>query len=439
MASERTYAVALVFALTQGPVYSGWYASGKSTEFVPNPGMPLVHYATFMAVQIPALMLLGRRIDILHLKSWGPRLFVAFLVWMNASTLWSVLSRQTVIESVALTVTAMCGLYLMVSFDIANRLQIIFLAMQVGVVASVFAVVRNWNLSTSDSGGYWIGIYLNRNSLAPVAAIGILAGVFLLPKWRCADPSLLSIGRLAIVALVLLDAFVLWRSESTTSPAALALAAVGVAYWQVMRLIAVRFSDTNPLVRFAHIVYIAGITVGMWLIFIVQGRLLSLIGETTTFNGRLVHWRFSWNGFREQPWFGYGWQAAWRDPEFLKGPGWWVLPNIQRIVADSGSVSLVVDPNKSWSHSGYFDILLGGGVIGAAILVALLVVVIMYQRDAIVRRTTTVWNMAIVWFVVAAASQESFIIGNHFLWLLLASVLWAPVSADEQHARAHTG
>ena len=105
----------------------------------------------------------------------------------------------------------------------------------------------------------------------------------------------------------------------------------------------------------------------------------------------------------------------------------------------SGSVSLVVDPNKSWSHSGYFDVLLGGGVIGAAILVALLVVVIMYQRDAIVRRTTTVWNMAIVWFVVAAASQESFIIGNHFLWLLLASVLWAPVSADEQHARAHTG
>ena len=437
--AERLYAVVLLLALTQGPVYRAWYASGISTASVPNPAMPLVHYATFLGVQIPALMLLSRRLEKRHLSSWGARLLVAFLGWMTLSTLWSVLSRQSAIEVISLTVTALCGLYLVVSFNIAARLQVIFIAMQIGVLASLFAIARDWNLSVAEGGDHWIGIYLNRNSLAPVAAIGVLAGVVLVPKWRSNDPALRSIGRAVIAAFVLLDVFVLWRSESTTSPAALALAALGVAYWQVMRLLATRFNDTNPLVRFAHIVYIAGITVGMWLIFIVQGRLLSLVGETTTFNGRLVHWRFSWNGFLEQPWFGYGWQAAWRDPEFLKGPGWWVLPNIQRIVADTGSVSFVVDPNKSWSHSGYFDILLGGGVIGAAILLALLVVVIMYQRDAIVRRTTTVWNMAIVWFVVAAASQESFIIGNHFLWLLLASVLWAPYSADEQHARAHTG
>jgi len=438
MASERTYAVALVFALTQGPVYSGWYASGKSTEFVPNPGMPLVHYATFMAVQIPALMLLGRRIDMLHFKSRGPRLFVAFLVWMNASTLWSVLSRQTVIESIALTVTAMCGLYLMVSFDIANRLQIIFLAMQVGVVASVFAVLRNWDLSTSDSGGYWIGIYLNRNSLAPVAAIGILAGVFLLPKWRCADPSLLSVGRLAIVAFVLLDAFVLWRSESTTSPVALGLATAGVVYWQVIRLMARRTDPGNFLVRASHLVYIAGITFGMWILFRVQGRLLAAVGETVDFNGRLAHWRFSWNGFVQQPWFGYGWQAAWRDPEFLKGTGWWELPNILQLVAPSGSLSYVVDPNRSWSHSGYFDVILGGGIVAGIVLVALVVVAVVSQQRRIIRGDATVWEMAVLWFVVAAASQESFIIGNHFMWLLLSAVLWSTTSAEHQYRGLQT-
>jgi hypothetical protein len=46
--------------------------------------------------------------------------------------------------------------------------------------------------------------------------------------------------------------------------------------------------------------------------------------------------------------------------------------------------------------------------------------------------------MAIVWFVVAAASQESFIIGNHFLWVLLASVLWAPLSAEQQDSGSRT-
>lgn len=435
---ERLYLVVLLFALTQGPVYRAWYASGISTASVPNPAMPLVHYATFLGVQVPALMLLGRRLERRHFSSWGARLLGAFLGWMTLSTLWSVLSRQSVIEVISLTVTALCGFYLVVSFDIAARLQAIFFAMQLGVLSSLFAVARDWNLSVSDGDDHWIGIYLNRNSLAPVAAIGVLAGVVLVPKWRPRDTTLKAIGRTVIIAFVVLDVFVLWRSESTTSPAALALAAAGVAYWQAMRLIAGRAGDTNPLVRFSHVVYIVGITLGMWIVFAVQGRLLSLVGETTTFNGRLVHWRFSWNGFLEQPWFGYGWQAAWRDPEFLKGPGWWVLPNIQRIVADTGSVSFVVDPNKSWSHSGYFDVLLGGGVVGAAILVALLVVVVVYQRDAIVQRTNTVWNMAIVWFVVAAASQESFIIGNHFLWLLLASVLWAPLSAEQQDSGSRT-
>jgi O-antigen ligase len=314
----------------------------------------------------------------------------------------------------------------------------IFAAMQLGILASLFAVARGWSLSTSQSDGYWIGIYLNRNSLAPVAAIGILSGVFLLPKWKTRDPSIRAIGRAIIAALVVLNAFVLWRSESTTSPAALALAVIGVLYWQVIRLVATRTEAKSRIVRYSHLVYVAAIGLGMWMLFAVQGRLLALVGETTNFNGRLVHWRFSWNGFLENPLIGYGWQAAWRDPQFLKGEGWWVLPNIMRVVADSGSVSFVVDPNKSWSHSGYFDVLLGGGAIAGAMMVALLVAVIVSQREAIISRESTVWNMAVVWFVVAAASQESFIIGNHFLWLLLSSVLWTAGSTQQQHGRTGT-
>lgn len=340
------------------------------------------------------------------------------------------------IEAVSLTVTSLCGWYLVISFDAAARLRAIFLAMQVGVFASLFAIARGWSLSTSQSDGYWIGIYLNRNSLAPVAAIGVLSGVFLLPKWKSRDPSIQTIGRVVIAILVLVGAFVLWRTESTTSPAALALATIGVLFWQVMRLLYTRSGGGSRIVSYSHLIYVTAISLGMWILLMLQGRLLAILGETTDFNGRLVHWRFSWTGFLENPIIGYGWQAAWRDPQFLKGPGWWVLPNIMRVVSDTGSVSFLVDPNKSWSHSGYFDVLLGGGVIAGAIMIALLVTVIVSQRDAIVNRESTVWNMAVVWFVIAAASQESFVIGNHFLWLLLSSVLWSAGSTQQQHGRA---
>jgi len=439
MASERTYAVALVFALTQGPVYSGWYASGKSTEFVPNPGMPLVHYATFMAVQIPALMLLGRRIDVFHLKSWGPRLFVAFLVWMNASTLWSVLSRQTVIESVALTVTALCGLYLMVSFDIANRLQIIFLAMQLGVVTSLLAILRDWSVSVSEEEGYWIGIYLNRNSLAPVAAVGLIAGLFLIfslariggrGMWK-------KIAIVACAAFVVVDCWTIWRSQSTTSPVAIGVVSAGAIYWCLVRVVS-RSRVDNPFARYSVAAFFVCISVCLGLLFVFQRRFLSMIGESSDFNGRVAHWKFSWNGVLEHPVLGYGWQAAWRDPNFLRGQGWWTLPNLTRIVDSSGSESVVVDPSKSWSHSAYFDLLLGGGAVAFAMFLLLIGWAVSVQRGKILYHKESLFGLSILLFVLAASSQESFLTGNHFLWMLLASVLWQSDSVCENQCRLNS-
>ncbi|MGA1240914.1 MAG: hypothetical protein ACO3XZ_09310, partial [Ilumatobacteraceae bacterium] len=48
--AERAYVIVLILALTQGPVYRIWYASGAATALVPNPPVALAHYATFLAV-----------------------------------------------------------------------------------------------------------------------------------------------------------------------------------------------------------------------------------------------------------------------------------------------------------------------------------------------------------------------------------------------------
>ena len=436
--AERAYVIVLILALTQGPVYRIWYASGASTALVPNPPIVLAHYATFLAVQVPGLILLGRYLRREHVQSVNAWLMLVFLAWMSFSVLWSTLSRQSIIEALSLVTTACCALYLVVRFSIEQRLWMTYLAMQGGVTLSIFAVARNWTVSVSESEGYWIGIYLNRNSLAPVTAIGMLAGAMLLPKIRGRTLQRRRIGQFVVAGTAILDAYVLWRSESTTSVAALALATCGAAFWLVVRVVSQRSAGGHPFVRYSHFIYIISVSLGIWFLLSIQGRVLTALGQTTDFSGRLAHWRFSWNGFLANPFVGYGWQAAWRDPEFLKGPGWWALPNVKRIVADSGSVSLAVDPDRSWSHSGYFDVLLGGGVVAGIVMIALLVSVVVEQRHAVVQSHQSVWNMAVVWFVVAAASQESFIVGNHFLWLCLATALWTATSPEQQDMRATT-
>ena len=79
---EYVYAIALVFALTQGPVYKIW----RTAEFyTPIPIAP-TWQATFFAVQIPALMLIARR-GLNRDFRLGPFLpLVGFLLWMMMST-----------------------------------------------------------------------------------------------------------------------------------------------------------------------------------------------------------------------------------------------------------------------------------------------------------------------------------------------------------------
>lgn len=429
---EYCYAVVLLFTLTQGPVYRAWYASGRSTALVPFPSISLAHYATFLAMQIPALMILGRRLNPRTLENRQGISFLLLLAWVLLSTLWSVLSRQTLVEAVAFTVTALCGLYLAVSFSSLMRLVVTFVAMQIGVVVSLVSILDNWELSTSGDEGYWIGIYLNRNSLAPVAAIGLLAGWFLF--FSLSDTSCRAtwrkIAAVICAAFVVVDVLAIWQSQSTTSPVALAVVFAGATYWYLLRFIS-RSRVGSPLVRYSTAIFFICVSIGLGLIFAFQKRLLSIIGESSDFNGRVAHWKFSWNGVLDHPVLGYGWQAAWRDPSFLSGSEWWTLPNLIRTVDSSGSESVFVDPSKSWSHSAYFDLLLGGGTVAFVLFLLLIGSAISIQRGKILYQKESLFGLSILLFVTVASSQESFLIGNHFLWMLLASVLWQSNSVSE--------
>lgn len=177
----------------------------------------------------------------------GPAgVLLAFCGWMLLSTMWATLSSYTLIESVSLFVTCLAGLYIARSFTLFQQLSLFLVGMQPGLVVSWFAVRNNWSLSVLSENGAWIGIYFNRNSLAPPAALGLLAAVALLrivvrrrTNWLFA---------LLLLAVSVLDATLLFRSESSTSLGAIVVFGIVWIFWSMVHLLERQKTHARPKV-----------------------------------------------------------------------------------------------------------------------------------------------------------------------------------------------
>jgi O-antigen ligase len=399
---EYGYVVVLLFALTQGPVLSMWFASSLVTP----EGTASAQMLTFIAVQIPALILLGYR-RILRSALFGPvGLLGLFCGWMWLSTLWATFGQHTVVEATTLCVTFLTGVYLARSFSLFEQLILVVVAMQPGLVWSRYAIANGWSNSV-DLNGNWVGIYFNRNSLAPVAMVSCLAASALLWIVVMRRGKNWPIPLIAVlVDIVLFGAVMLFHSRSNTSVGGAVVFAAVWAFWTVVRSLVRRKRITSQsLHRFIYPLFIVSATALAWATVKLQSVLLGVFGETVNFNGRSAIWQYSWTGFLERPLIGWGWMSAWRTPPFLRRDLWWSFVN------------------TGWSHSGYMDILLGGGIVAAVVFI---IAVLWGVYRHLVQTETEIasqWTPAIMFFVLATATQESFFIGNHFLWLLFVAAV----------------
>ncbi|NBS00003.1 MAG: hypothetical protein EBT42_06495, partial [Actinobacteria bacterium] len=173
---EYAYAVTLLGTLTQGPVNKIWEGSSQ----VDPRAIEITKFATYILVQAPAIFLLVRRGISKNLFKGPIGLLLLFVSWMLLSTIWATSSSNTVFESVTLVLTCAVGLYVARSFRLIEQLTLFCIAMQPGLIFSWIAVRQNWSGSVQPEDGNWVGIYFNRNSLAPPAALGLLAASALL-------------------------------------------------------------------------------------------------------------------------------------------------------------------------------------------------------------------------------------------------------------------
>ena len=417
--TEFAYAVAALFALTQGPVYQIWKHSAQREGTLPNPSMPFVYFTTFLALQAPAVALFMRRVGVAWLAERRNIALVVLLAWIGMSVLWSTFARQSLPEFVALVATALFGTYLATSFTVRQFWWIVAASMSLGVGLSWVAVMRLWDGAYNFREGYWIGIYLNRNSLAPVATIAIVAVVGVLVSESRSFPknplrSLLFVA-VPVLTLAVVAGIEVWRSESQTSPAALAAASMTVVVWLVLRWILSRVKLFVRLAPFAAPATLVLLGAALFTVIMALPSATTVSADVATLNSRRVFWSQSWLGILEKPWLGWGWMAAWRNPEFFRlgfPPPDWV---------------------NTWSHNGYHDMVLGGGIVAGLIFCAYLILGWSATSHSAIRVSSL--DMLLAAFVVVAATQESFFVGSHFLWALLVAALTRPSLVDEQNSR----
>ena len=409
--TEYAYAATLLFFLTQGPVLSIWLASEQVN------GRPALasQLATYFVVQIPALVLVSRQKFTLRDVRGPLGLLAIFCIWLTATTLWATNGQHSAVESVSLLTTFICGVYFAKRFTLTEKLTIVVVAMQPGLMLSRYAIANDWNMSQSGE-GFWVGIYFNRNSLAPVAMVSVVSALALLYVVYINKNDKLRIYKLCLLAdMVIFGLVVAIRTHSNTPFGGLVTFIAVFVFWEAVRKSSLkRYLSEARQVRKVYSGFIALAITCSWLAVQFQSKVLQAFGETVTFNGRSEIWKYSWNGFLERPLLGWGWLSAWRSWAFMKMDLWWTVEGV------------------SWSHNAYLDLLLGGGVLAvllfaAAVLWGVHRLVPSYKGDV-----TQSWSIAFIFFYLAMCTQESFIIGNHFLWMLFVAILTSGTTIAKQ-------
>lgn len=420
--AEYLYAILALFLLTQGPVYRMWSQSSGLAGFLSEPSVSHAHFATFLCIQAPGVLLWFRRCNGEWLNRQSNTALVAFLVWLVLTVCWSTFARQSLPEVLAIVTTTGFGLYLADRFTSIHFWLVITGAMAIGVGITWVSVMRVWDGAVNFQEGYWIGIYFNRNSLAPVAGLAIVSclGVLLSIQRRRErmDQRLAVLLSLLTVTVAVYSAIELWKSKSQTSPLALAIAVSTSGLWLFIQATCRRVRAFRRFSPFSAPLALVVVSIAVFSILRIVGGFGSLSSETTSLNMRRALWSLSWSGFLEKPWQGWGWMAAWKTPDFFRQGNWWAVFD------------------TSWSHNGYHDLLLGGGVLAALLFVTFILLgVSAFGRCA---PKEALPRMLAVSFVLAAATQESFFIGSHFLWAVLVAALASPVVdealVDQKHS-----
>lgn len=398
---EIVYGATALLFLTVGPVYTLWRNAQLNNASLP---IEAAHLSTFVVIQLPALFLLGRRAN--PVLSWkSAESYLAVLVgWLLIASVMSDFGAYAIGNAVKVALCVTTGLYFASSFTRNQQMIIVALATQAGVLISRFAIARNWPESIYEM-REWSGIYVNPNLLGPVAAVACISLVFAVfphfaripQQWRFA-------AGVVVADIALFNLVVLFHTRAFTSIlATLVVFVVGVSAISIKQMLS---SDKRKQWWVNAVAVLSG---GLIVAAIVLYKFNSLVNgkllPKSVLQDRVFAWDFSWTGFLERPWTGWGQGVSWSNQIFRRLDLYWTVENIGH------------------SHSAYFDVLLSGGIVAGLLFTAYLGLGLFRFGVLDHPRQTDVFRLALVFFCLSAALFEPFIVINYFLWPILVMAI----------------
>lgn len=412
-ASRRTVLVGAVVALgtllsTTGPLYRvrTWWSFDD----------PLAADRFVIAVQV-AFGVAGA-VALLRFRRWRcvdrrlALVAVALVAWLALGSLWSANSSTTLRESLLIGVALVAGAG--AAAAAGDRLLIVaaWIGVHLGLgwSAIMIALVR----PGTQLHGQWTGLYFNPNSLALVAAFGILLSAVLFVMIATRRIPLRT--RWRIVALVVVAASIVADLRLSAGTGALTplfglvvALAVGAAAIAARRVVA-----PTDAVRTAVIAGVGLVGVGA-VAWFTRGSWLSVFDRTSELTGRTVMWDVAFDWFGKRPIIGQGYLGAWYDPEFTA-----------EMLEARGEV-------LGSTHNSFVELLLGAGLVGLALGVGLYALLWLAAGTRALggRWTASVWPLAVLVYVVVEQLGETLFVGGHLMVVVTGALI---VASTKQQA-----
>lgn len=319
--------------------------------------------------------------------------------WMALSALWSADAATTLRESSMIGVTLAAGIGAALAVNERTLLFAGWVGVQIGLAWSA-VLIAMLQPGTQDNNGDWTGVYFNPNSLALVAAVGVLLSAILVAqRWhRPHRRPILAV--LAIAASA--DLWLISGTGSLTPLVALLLAlAVAAAAVGGRRLVGPggRWErDAGTVAALAGIVIVVVSTVG----YVTRTAWLGAFGRSSTLTGRTEIWEVALDWWWDQPLGGHGYLGAWADPVFVADQ-----------LATRGDV-------LGSTHNSFVELLLGVGFVGLALAAALFTGLwIAAGRRALTGRpVAATWPLSVLVFVIVENLAETLWVGGQIAVVL---------------------
>jgi exopolysaccharide production protein ExoQ len=320
---------------------------------------------------------------------------LALLALLVASTAWSVDPMLTARRAAAVVAASLFGLYLADRWKVDEQMWLVLRVLTVAAVASAVMVLVLPSYGLADDGASWRGIFLTKNVLGRVMALGVVAGALcaVITSWPLARRRQASVCAV-VCGLVMLQA----GSVFATATVAAVLILVAAS------LIVLRAS--YPWRQAVGSLLFVGLGGGLVAAVLGREQLFDLVGRDANLTGRLPLWSSVWPAITDRPWLGHGWGAFWQG---------WEQPSTQAFLRNPWG--------PPHSHNGLLELLLAVGIVGAALwLLALLSCLLRALRQARDDRAgSSIWPIALVLMVLAFNLTEVTTMGNAFFWSLFVA------------------